>query len=399
MPAARPIILQICAVDFTARHFLLPLMRAQHDAGFDVRLACATGPFVADIVAEGFQVYPIPFHRSFNLLAHARAYRRLGQLLRRVRPVVAHTHTPVASLIARPAARRAGVPIVLYTAHGFYFHDAMRPFARRVHIGLERTAQRRWADFLFTQSAEDLATAVREGIAPAESAAAIGNGVDVARFAPGQFAPDEIEGCGRELGLESGDGPIVMTIGRLVREKGYFELLEAFAQAVHLHPRARLVAIGEALPSDHDDSAGQIRDRVRALGLERSVLFAGRREDVPRLLALADVFCLASWREGLPRSIIEAMAAGLPVIATDIRGCREEVVEGETGLLVAPRRPEPLVDALLRLMADPQLRRTMGQAGRRRATEHFDEAGVIERQMRVLRRLMEEKDLVWPGGD
>src|SRR5690349_9309768 len=129
----RPSILQLCAVDFTARHFLLPLMRAQRAAGFDVRLACAPGKYVSEIIDEGFSVYPIPFHRSFNLWAHAAAYHKLHRLLKWRRFTVVHCHTPVASLIARPCARRAGVPVVLYTAHGFYFHDGMRPWVRRAH--------------------------------------------------------------------------------------------------------------------------------------------------------------------------------------------------------------------------------------------------------------------------
>lgn len=373
-------------------------MRAQREAGFDVRLACAPGPFVADLTDQGFQVYPIPFHRSFNVVAHARAYRRLGRLLRRVRPTVVHTHTPVASLIARPAARRAGVPVVVYTAHGFYFHDAMHPLARRAHIRLEKTAQRRWADFLFTQSSEDLRTAVEEGIAPAERSMAIGNGVDVERFAADRWSPEKQQARRQELGLDTGDGPVVIVIGRLVREKGYLELLEAFAQVLPAHPRARLLSIGEALPSDHDDSATQIRARAEALGLGKAVIFAGRRSDVAELLGLGDVFCLPSWREGLPRSIIEAMAAGLPVIATDIRGCREEVIDGKTGRLVPARQVEPLAEALDAMLGDAAARQRMGAAGRRRAVEEFDERMVIERQMRVLRRLFGERGLKWPGG-
>jgi glycosyltransferase involved in cell wall biosynthesis len=395
-PATRPILLQACAVDFTARHFLLPLMRAQRDAGFDVRLACAPGVDAPVVAAEGFQIYPIPFRRSMNVLAHGVAYWRLGQLLRRLRPTVVHCHTPVASLVARPAARRAGVPVVIYTAHGFYFHDAMSPAKRRLHVGLERLAQRRWADWLFTQSSEDLATAIREGIAPADRAEAIGNGVDLARFARERFPEELLRHKRQDLGLEPEDGPIVIMIGRLVREKGYFELLEAFARARAGHPRARLLAIGDALPSDRDAVAEKIRARAMALGVGESVIFAGLRSDVPALLALGDIFCLPSWREGMPRSLIEAMAAGLPVVATDIRGCREEVIDGQTGLLVPPRQAAPLAEALKRLLGDADLRARMGRAGRERAVQYFDEQAVIARQMVVLRRLFAEKRLPWP---
>ncbi|MCL5270501.1 MAG: glycosyltransferase family 4 protein [bacterium] len=419
----RPRILQVCAVDFTARHFLLPLMRAQREAGFDVHLACHPGPDVPALEAEGFPVHPVAFERSIDLGAHARAWVQLGRLLRgagRVNPkagstaagrrstpagqtepvfAVVHAHTPVAAMIARPAARRAGVPVVIYTAHGFYFHDRMAPWLRRLHVALERWAQRR-ADYLFTQSAEDLETAVREGIAPAARAEAIGNGVDLARFDRGRISPARLERTRRELGLEGNGGPLVIMIGRLVREKGVIEFLQALAEVRRAHAGAQALIIGEALPSDRAGAAEDIRRLAAALGLTEAgrpaVIFTGLRRDVPELLALGDVFCLPSWREGMPRSIIEAMAAGLPVVASAIRGCREEVAEGETGLLVPPRDVGALAGALGRLAADPALRARLGAAGRRRAEALYDEERVVARQMARLRILFAEKSLAWP---
>lgn len=394
-PITRPSILQLCAVDFTARHFLLPLMRAQRAAGFDVHLACAPGDYVAGIIEEGFPVYPIPFQRSFNVLAHARAYSRLSRLFKAHKFTVMHAHTPIAAMIARPAARRGGIPVVVYTAHGFYFHEAMRPAVRAAHIWLEKTAQR-YADFLFTQSSEDLETAVQEGIAPKSRALAIGNGVDVEKFHRENFRAEELRRARAELGLAEGDGPIIVMIGRLVREKGYFEMLEALSLLKARFPRLRALLIGEELRSDHDGSAGAIRHEAAALGLEGVAIFTGLRADVPRLLALGDIYCLPSWREGMPRSVIEAMAAGLPVVATRIRGCREEVIDGETGYLTPVRDGRALAEALGHLAADEELRRKMGVAGRRRADEYFSEQRVIGRQMDCLRRILGEKGLPWP---
>ncbi len=393
----RPRILQVCAVDFTARRFLLPLMRAQRAAGFGVELACADGPELAAVEAEGFRCHRVPFRRSYNLPAHARAWRALGRLLARERFTVMHAHTPIAAAIARPCARRAGVPVVLYTAHGFYFHERMRPALRRAHIALERWAQRH-ADYLFTQSEEDLAAALAAGIAPAGAAEWIGNGVETARFAPEQFGPEELARARAELGIEPGDHPVVAMVGRLVREKGYLELLEAFARLRADYPRARLLAIGAALASDHDAAGATIVERARQLGLGESVIFAGLRGDVARLLALADIFTLPSWREGMPRSIIEAMASGRPVVATDIRGSREEVVAGETGLLVPVGNAGALARALAELAADPERARAMGAAGRRRAAELFEERLVIGRQQARLRELLAERGLEWPAG-
>ncbi|MEN6626110.1 MAG: glycosyltransferase family 4 protein [Candidatus Sumerlaeia bacterium] len=390
--SGRHSILQLCAVDFTARRFLLPLMRAQREAGFDVELACAPGPDIAIIEAEGFVCHPIPFKRSYNLPAHIKAYCELGRLLRRRPFTIVHAHTPIASAIARPCARRAGVPLVIYTAHGFYFHENMKPAVRRAHILLERWAQR-YADYLFTQSSEDCETAIAEKIAPAARAETIGNGVDTKRFFPEQFTAEQLAEARRELGIRDGDGPIITMIGRLVREKGYFEFLEAMVLLRKKHPAARALIIGAALESDHDDAAHGIRGHAARLGLGEGAIFAGLRSDVPRLLAVSDVFCLPSWREGMPRSIIEAMAAGLPVVATDIRGSREEVVPGQTGWIVPLRDAGALAEALGKLAADPENARRMGQAGRRRAVDLYDEARVIERQMVRIRALLEEKGL------
>lgn len=385
-------ILQLCAVDFTARRFLLPLMRAQREAGFDVELACAPGPDIAMIEAEGFVFHPIPFQRSMNLPAHIKAYRALAALLRRRPFTIVHAHTPIAAAIARPCARRNGVPVVIYTAHGFYFHERMKPIVRRAHVMLEKFAQR-YADFLFTQSSEDCETAIAEGIAPRGRAETIGNGVDTKRFAREQFSKDELDAARRELGISGDDHPLVVMIGRLVREKGYFEFLEAMAILRRKHPRARALIIGSALTSDHDDAATGIRAHATQLGLVEGAIFAGLRSDVPKLLALGDVFCLPSWREGMPRSIIEAMAAGLPVVATDIRGSREEVIPGETGLIVPMRDAAALGEALIKIADDPEKSRRMGAAGRHRAIAQFDEQGVIERQMVRIRALLKEKEI------
>ncbi len=391
----KPRVLQLCAVDFTAYHFLLPLMRAQREWGFEVELACAPGVFVPAIQAEGFPVRAVPISRSKNPLKLIQGYRGLRKLFKTADYTVVHVHTPVAALLGRPAARRSGVPLVLYTAHGFYFHDRMSPLVRAVYIALERWAQRK-ADFLFSQSEEDLQTAVACKIAPLDRAMTIGNGVDLQKFRPDLLRVDERAEVRAGLGIKPGEGPVVTMMGRLVREKGYLEFLKAWAKIRERFPNARAVVIGEALPSEHDRSAEEIHAKVNEFHLADCVIFAGLRRDVPRLLAASDLFVLPSWREGMPRSILEAMASGLPVIASDIRGCREEVVDSRTGRLIPPRDADALADALAELLASPDLRKKVGEAGRRRAEEFFSEEMVIEKQKKVYRRLFADKNIPWP---
>ncbi len=368
-------ICQLCAVDFTLHRFLRPLILAERDAGHEVVGVCADGPLLARVRDAGVRVETVPFSRDFNLARHARAYRRLIALFRAERFDMVHAHTPIASLIGRLAAWRAGVPRIVYTAHGFYFHERMAWPKRALFIALEWLAGR-VTDVLFTQAEEDAETARRHNLCPDGIIEAIGNGVDVTRFAP---ATDD--GAGRRALRESLDtsdaAVVIVSIGRLVAEKGYPELFEAMRDV-----DAHIWVVGERLASDHARSIDDAVARAQAdPSLGQRLRLLGTRDDVPALLRAADVFVLASHREGMPRSIIEAMMIGLPVVATDIRGAREEVVAGETGALVPVADARALGAAIDRLVIDLKLRESWGAAGRARATAHYDERRIIARQL------------------
>ena len=383
-------ILQLCAVDFTAYHFLLPLARSLSQE-FEVHFACATGPYVEKIEAEGFKLHPIPFKRSYDIVSHSRSLWQLGRVIKRERYGLVHTHTPIAALIGRIAARAARVPVTLYTAHGFYFHDRMPVRKRQAFIWLEKLGGL-FTDFTFTQSREDMAAAVALGIADQDRIQHIGNGIDLARFDPARFKDGRPERR-RALGLGDDDLAVCM-IGRLVREKGYFELLAAFAKVVEQLPRARLIVIGGALDSDHDDAETEIRARVGELGLDQAVNFLSFRKDVGAILSAVDLFVLPSHREGMPRSILEAMAMKLPVVATRIRGSREEVEDGKTGVLVEVGDVAGLAKTLIELLQNQDKRAVMGQNGRQAAVQRFDENMVIQYQIDTIRRLLAEKGLI-----
>jgi glycosyltransferase involved in cell wall biosynthesis len=370
-------ICQLTAVDFSLYHFLLPLMQAMAAAGHEVVGVSADGPLLAEVRKAGIRVETAPLARSYNLAAHFRAYRALVALFRRERFDLVHVHTPVASLIGRLAAWRAGVPRIVYTAHGFYFHERMAWPKRFAFMALEWLAGR-VTDVLFTQAEEDAATARRAGLIRGALVQAIGNGVDPRAFHP---AADSAER--RRLRAEIGtsdDAVVIVMIGRLVAEKGYPELFSAMADV-----DAELWVVGERLASDH---ASSIDDVIAAVArdpvLARRIRFLGYRRDVPALLRAADIFTLPSHREGMPRSIIEAMMTALPVVATDIRGSREEVVPEETGALVPVKDAPALAGALNRLAADPALRARWGTAGRARALALYDEAKVVARQLDLL---------------
>jgi len=365
-------IAQLCAVDFTLYHFLLPLMEGLRANGHEVVGICSDGDLLAAVRGRGFRVETVALPRSLSLRRNLSAFSQLRALFRRERFDMLHVHTPVAAAVGRFAAATTAMPKVVYTAHGFYFHEFMPHPKRAAFIAMEWIAGR-FTDTLFTQAAEDAATARRLGLCRTGDIEPIGNGCDPALFHGDAAARQRIRAA---LGTDP-DRVVIAAVGRLVAEKGFPELVEAMRQV-----DAELWLIGARLPSDHSGALDEVFAAVETdPDLRRRIRLLGYRADIAALLAAADIFTLPSHREGMPRSVIEAMFTGLPVVATDIRGTREEVIHGDTGYLVPVRDPRHLAEALNNLVGDPDLRQAMGTAGRARARAEFDEALVIARQI------------------
>jgi len=367
-------ICQLCTVDFTLYHFLRPLMHAMREEGHEVVGVCADGDLVPMVRNEGFRVETVPLARTINPIRNIGATRAVRQLFQTEKFDLVHTHTPVGSLVGRMAAKMARVPRVAYTAHGFYFHEHMAAPQKAAHVTLEWLAGRA-THTLFTQSEEDAETARRLGLCKTGDILAIGNGSD-----PGIFTPEDPGNTRVRIRNAVGtpaERVVILMTGRLVEEKGYRELVTAMRDV-----DAELWAVGARLESDHASGIADVIDSIeRDPSLKNRVRFLGYRQDVPDLMRAADIFTLPSHRKGMPRSIIEAMLTGLPVVATDIRGSREEVVNGETGLLVPLRNADELARGLQSLVADSALRKRMGMAGLTRARDLFDEQKVIARQL------------------
>ncbi len=363
-------ILEVTNVDFSLRHFLLPLMRALRTRGHDVVGVCADGPLLDDVRAEGFPIVAIPFRRRISPLAHLRAYRDLRRLLRDEHFDLVHAHMPISGFLARMAARRVGVPRIAYTCHGFLSNQNGSWLRRGASLLMERIAGPA-TDVFMTVSAKEADDARRLGIHL--NPVVVSNGRDPEVFHPDASARQRVRA---EYGTPA-DRVVVLAVSRLVRAKGYAEL----AAAMRSVRDAELWVAGERLQSDRgDDMLALLRDA----GLGERLRLLGYRHDVAAILAAADIFVLPSYFEGLPMSIIEAMLTGLPVVASDIDGPREQVIPEQTGLLVAPRAAEPLANALARLAGDPALRTAMGEAGRERALQCYDEATVLARTVALL---------------
>ncbi len=393
-PPARLIkVVHVTAIDASLRAFLLPLLVTLKRAGFDLRAACSPGLPIAELDAAAIPVQRIPIARRIAPLGDLLSIWRLFRYFRREKIDLVHAHTPKAGLLARLAARLAGVPIIVYTVHGFYFHDHMPWLPRHFHIFLEKVGAR-CCRILLPVSSEDVRTATALNIAPPEKVRYLGGGIDIDRFRPGRFSADEIRRRRAEFNIPP-DAVVVGIVARMVREKGYLELFQALAGLMPKFPKLYLLQIGG---TDREKADALGPDSAKPYGISDRSRLLGDRSDVPDLLLLMDILVLPSYREGLPVSLMEAAASGLPIVSTRIRGCREVVADGENGLLVPPRDAAALAAALEKLIAAPQLRIQMGEAGRSRAVEHYDQRRVCRTTLETYRDLLLERRLQPPPG-
>jgi len=268
-----------------------------------------------------------------------------------------HVHTPIAAFVTRFALRRlpSGTrPNVIYTAHGFHFYRGQKPLPHAAYRAMERMAAR-WTDFLVTINAEDLEAARSFGtIAPSRVRLIPGIGVDPAPFTG--VPAEEAARVRRELDVPA-DAFLLLMIAEFGAVKRHLHLLNALALV--RDPRVIAVFVGDG-PLE-----ARVRARVRELGLEARVRFAGYRRDVPAVLAAADALTLVSEREGLPRSVLEAMAAGRAVIGTRTRGITD-LVEPDAGWIAPKDDAEALAGVIDEAAAAPAERAKRGAAGRER---------------------------------
>ena len=386
-----PKVAHVTTIDQSLQYLLLNQLCSIQRAGYAVIGISSPGSASAVLAQHGIRHVSVPITRTFTPLADLVSLGRLYRVMRREQPSIVHTHTPKPGLLGQLAARMAGVPVVVNTLHGFYFHDHMPARWRRFYITMEKIAAC-CSDIILSQNSEDIDTAIHEGICRPHQIKYLGNGIDLEQFNPARLDPVKQAALRRDLGFSS-HNQIVGFVGRLVAEKGLPELLEA-ARIVHQHvPSARFLIIGPIDPEKADNLNPAI---AAEYGVGSICTFTGQRHDMPDLYALMDCFVLPSHREGFPRAPMEASAMGVPCVVTDIRGCREAVEEGRNGRLVPLGDVQALAQATLDLLAAPERARELGMEGRRMARARFNERLVFDRVKGEYRRLLAEKGLSIP---
>jgi len=290
---------------------------------------------------------------------------------------VVHTHTSKGGFLGRVAARLAGVPIIIHTAHGFAIHESSPLSHRLAYTFLERIAGA-CCDRIVCVSQFHRGWALRLGMAAEGKLLAIPNGIETDRVAASRSAAE----TRAQLGVGAHEW-FVLSHGRLAPQKGLEDLIHAvhyIAPSTRLPLRVVLAGEGPLRPS--------LEKLVAGLGLEQSVVFAGFREDIGNLLAACDVVVLPSLREGLSISLLEAMAAGRPIVATSIGSNRELCSAPEAALLVPPRSPQLLASAVRRCLTDQALAAELAANARRIFQQRYTEARMVETYRLLYRQLL-----------
>jgi glycosyltransferase involved in cell wall biosynthesis len=372
----RPRLLYLVTEDWYFCSHRLPLAAAARDAGFDVSVATRVRDHADEIRRAGVEPIPIGLsRRSLNPFRELGALREIVRIYRTVKPDIVHHVALKPVIYGSLAARLAGGPAVVNALAGLgYVFSSRDRTARLVRPAVEavfRALLDRPASRLIVQNPDDLAFLVGERVISPDRAALIrGSGVDTRRFVP---AP------------EPAGPPLVVLPARMLRDKGVFEFVAAAERLKAEGVAARFALVGDP---DPDNPASIPEATLKRWADGGAVEWWGWREKMVEVFQQCHLVCLASYREGLPKALIDAAACGRAIVTCDVPGCREVVRDGENGLLVPPRDGAALATALRRLIGDPKLRRAMGERGRALAVAEFSVERVIEQTLGLYRELL-----------
>jgi glycosyltransferase involved in cell wall biosynthesis len=377
-----PSLLFVTTVPITLEAFLAPFAGHFRRLGWRVD-ALSNGASANEHIAGAFDHrYDVPWSRNpldpRNLVGSAATVRRV---VAQGRYDIVWVHTPIASFVTRYALRRltgAERPLVIYTAHGFHFYEGGRPLSNMLYRSMERVAAP-WTDYLVTINSEDYRAAKGlGGIDPARVRYIPGIGVDTDRFSPERADPRAVAATRSELDVAQ-DAFMLTMVAEMAKVKRHEFLLEALARA--RDARVVLVLVGDG-PLE-----ARLKERAAALGVTDRIRWAGYRRDVPSVLAASDALVLVSEREGLPRSVLEAMAAGRPVIGTATRGIADAVGE-DAGWIVPKHDVDALARAIDAAASDPAETSRRGAAARDRAVAEFALPRVIDEYEELFREAL-----------
>jgi glycosyltransferase involved in cell wall biosynthesis len=319
---------------------------------------------------KGIEIIDVPsLVRRISPINDVRALIALSRHIRKIEPHIVHTHTSKAGILGRLAAWMARVPIVIHTPHGHVFYGHFGRLLSRMFLQMEKLLGR-ITHHQIALTPEEGNDYLNLGVAKSNNISVIHSGVDLSCF---KRSKTESNPGRNELAIPP-DSLVVGYVGWLIPIKGVTHLVNAMAEVVQRHPNSLLVLVGKG--DDKGGEAIKLREQVQSLGLTDKVLFLGWRPDVNEITGCFDIFVLPSLNEGMGRVLVEAMAAGLPIVASRVGGIPDLVKHGENGLLVPPANAGALEQAISDLLSDKAKRKRMGETGKRMCRPYSIEAMV-----------------------
>ncbi|MEG6569733.1 glycosyltransferase family 4 protein [Thermoanaerobacterium thermosaccharolyticum] len=348
-------ILFIATVESHILNFHIPFIQYFQNKGCEVHVATKLGNRQDELKKLGIVCYDIDFERSPYSFSNLKALNQLIKIMRENKYSLVHVHTPVGAFLGRLAAKITGTKPVIYTAHGFHFYKGASIKNWLIYYTMERLAAH-WTDGLITMNDEDYNVAKRFKLRKSNAVFNVhGVGLDIDKYTISD--ENKRKQMRKAFGFDEKD-IVILTVAELNANKNHKQILDSLIKLKSLdNVYYLIVGIGEY--------ECYLKKYVEENGLSGKVKLLGFRLDIPDLLNISDIFALTSMREGLPRCIMEAMAAGKPVVATDVRGNRDLVKDGANGYLVPLDDVNATVDALQNLIESEDLRKKMGDEGRK----------------------------------
>lgn len=371
MTEGRRKVLFVATVESHLLNFHIPYMKLLQEKGYEVHVATKLGNRRQEFDEIGVIKHNVDFSRSPYSPKVFKSLQQMEKLLKEIHFSLVHVHTPVAAFVTRLACQRTNTHPVLYTAHGFHFYKGAPLKNWLLYYNMEKLAAR-WTDGLITINEEDFEAAKKFRLRNNGQVFYVpGVGVDVEAIQQRAAAIDRSTKR-RELGIDD-KSTVIITVGELNTNKNHTQVLRALSELRKTNLHYLIVGTGE--------NELKLKKMVKQLSLQNNVSFLGFRKDIPELLSASDIFILTSRREGLPRAILEAMAVGLPIIATNVRGNRDLVKHGENGYSVQLDDVQQTILAIEALSSSKSLRESMGEINREVVREYSLERVLSETEV------------------
>ncbi|MEW8963483.1 glycosyltransferase family 4 protein [Paraclostridium dentum] len=349
-------ILFIATVESHILNFHIPFIQYFQNKGYEVHTATKLGDRQEELKNFSIICHNIDFSRSPYSLSNVKALNQLIKVMRENKFSLVHVHTPVGAFLGRLAAKITNTQPVLYTAHGFHFYKGAPLKNWILYYTMEKIAAH-WTDGLITMNEEDFNIAKKFNLRRKDAIFYVhGVGIDIEKYSIND--DEKRKKLREELGF-SEDDILILTVAEINTNKNHKQVIDAIKPLRDYYSNVYYLIVGTGKKEK------ELKNYVLFSNLENRIKFLGYRKDIPEILNAVDIFALTSLREGLPRAIMEAMAAGKPIIATNVRGNRDLVVDGVNGYLVPVNDVEATAEAITKLAENTTLRTKMGEEGRK----------------------------------